>query len=56
MNKHNSIKEGRWKTYEDYLEERKEKTNKSLNRKLISFAVAFFILTVCSLVIWLLFA
>tara|TARA_Y100000994_G_scaffold212899_1_gene187952 strand:- start:176 stop:343 length:168 start_codon:yes stop_codon:yes gene_type:complete len=50
--RYNTNKEGRWKSYSDYVEERLEIRRKNLNKKIIKIAILVFALIVCSFVIW----
>tara|TARA_Y100000401_G_scaffold35548_1_gene26564 strand:- start:313 stop:483 length:171 start_codon:yes stop_codon:yes gene_type:complete len=52
MKRYNTTKEGRWKTYSDYMEEQLEVKRKNLNKKIIKIAVFILALTICSFVIW----
>ena len=52
MKRYNTTKEGRWKTYSDYIEEQLEVKRKNLNKKIIKIAVTLFVLVTCSFVIW----
>ena len=54
--RYNTNKEGRWKSYSDYVEERLEIRRKNRNKKIIKIAVAIFTLTICSFVIWFSFS
>tara|TARA_Y100001938_G_scaffold1126_1_gene1422 strand:+ start:222 stop:389 length:168 start_codon:yes stop_codon:yes gene_type:complete len=54
--RYNTNKEGRWKTYSDYVEERLEARRKNLNKKIIKIAVGIFVLIICSFVIWFSFS
>ena len=56
MKRYNTTKEGRWKTYSDYMEEQLEVKRKNLNKKIIKIAVLVFALTICSFVIWFSFS
>ena len=56
MKKHNTIRDGQWKSYSDYLDEVKEAKRKRLNRKIIKIAIFFFVLVICSFVIWFSFS
>jgi hypothetical protein len=56
MKIYNTTKEGRWKTYSDYVEERLEIRRKNRNKKTIKIAVVVFVLTICSFVIWFSFS
>ena len=56
MKKYNTTKDGRWKTYSDYIEEQLEVKRKNLNRKIIKIAFVIFVLTICSFVIWFSFS
>ena len=52
MKRYNTTKDGRWKSYSDYMEEKLEVKRKNLNKKIIKIAVVIFVLTICSFVIW----
>ena len=54
--RYNTNKEGRWKSYSDYVEERLEIRRKNRNKKIIKIAVVIFTLTICSFVIWFSFS
>ena len=56
MKRYNTTKEGRWKTYSDYMEEQLEVKRKNLNKKIIKIAVVIFTLTICSFVVWFSFS
>tara|TARA_B100000287_G_C19994303_1_gene527871 strand:+ start:239 stop:406 length:168 start_codon:yes stop_codon:yes gene_type:complete len=51
--KHNSIKDGNWKTYSDYVDEIKEKNYNRKKKTTITFCLISLGIVIISLAIWI---